>query len=91
MPCGESYSSVLGLDTLVVLGNLLSFGELGVQLIEKHRGSDAADGILLGLVQEPAPIDGAVHVRVEENEQILIELAGGLAFHCRPSHKWQKA
>ena len=39
--------------------------------------------ILPCLVEKATPVDRAVHVRVEENEQILIELASRLAIHAR--------
>src|SRR6185437_14216621 len=42
-----------------------------------------ANGVLCGLVEKAPPVDCAVHVRVEENEQFLIKIVCGLAFHYR--------
>ena len=65
---------VLGLDDL-------RLEELRAELIEQHRGGDAADRVLGGLVEKAAAVDRAVHVGVEQNQQFLVEVMGGLAFH----------
>ena len=41
---------------------------------------------LPGAIQKAAAIDRSVNVRVEQDEQILIEVIGGLAFHV-PSQR----
>ena len=71
---------VLGLDDL-------RLEELRTELIEQHHGGHAANGVLRGFIQKPAPIERAVDVRVEQNEQFLIEVMSGLAFHR--SSSWQ--
>ncbi len=68
-------------DARVVGRDLLRLGELGAQLVEQHGRRDAADGELLGPVEEGAAIDPPVDVGVEEDEQFLVEVVRGLAFH----------
>ena len=59
--------------------------ELRAELIEQHRGGHAADRVLGGLVEEAAAVERAVHVGVEQNEQFLVEIVSGLAFHRQSS------
>ena len=49
----------------------------------RHRGRDAANGIFRGAIEKGAAINATVDVRVEQNEQILIEVVRSLAFHVR--------
>jgi hypothetical protein len=71
------WARVLGLDDL-------RLDELRAQLIEQHGRGHAANGVPRGLVQEAAPVQGAVHVGVEQTEQFLIEVMSGFAFHVGP-------
>ena len=72
---------MFGLDAPVVGLDDLRFGELRAELLEQHGGRDAADRVLGGLVEEPAAVERAVNVGVEENQQFLVEIVGGLPFH----------
>ena len=72
---------VLGLQALVILGHLLRFGELRTELIEQHGRRDAAHRELLRLVEEAATVDRAVDVGIKKDQEFLVEISGGLAFH----------
>jgi hypothetical protein len=69
---------VLGLDHL-------RRHELRAELIEQHRGGHPAHRVLGGLIEKAAPVERAMHVGVEQNEQVLVEVVSGLAFHRRSS------
>jgi hypothetical protein len=81
VPLGRRVGEVLGLQALVVLGNLLRLGEPGVQRIEQHRGRHSTGGVLRRLVQEAAAINRTVHVGVEQDQHLGVEIVRGLAFH----------
>ena len=66
------------------LATCCASANFGLSCVEQHRGGHAADGVLGGLVEEAAPVERAVHVRVEQDEHFGIEIGGGLAFHGRP-------
>ena len=51
------------------------------QLLEQHRRRHTADGVLRGSIQKGATIDATVNVGIEQDEQILVEIVRGLAFH----------
>ena len=76
---------VFGLQPLVVLRHDLRLGEPGVQGIEQHGGGHAADRELRGAIEKAAAVDVAVHVGVEQDQQVLVEVFCGLAFHLRSS------
>ena len=79
------------MSTHSVLSRLSSFGtccasaNFGLSDVEQHPGGHAADGELRRAIEKAAAIDGAVHVLVENQEQFLIEILRGLAFHVRAS------
>jgi hypothetical protein len=72
----------LGLDPLVVFRNLLGSDELRIQLIEQHRRGHPSGRILRSALQEPAPVERAVHVLIEQIQQPLVEILGRLPFHA---------
>ena len=61
--------------------DLLRLGELRAQRVEQHRGGHAADREPGRPVEEAAAVDVAVHVGVEQIEQLLVEVVGGLSLH----------
>ena len=71
----------LGRETRVVLRNLLGLGEAGVQGVEQHGGGDAAHGELGRALDEAATIEGAVDVRVEQDQQLGLKVLGSLRIH----------
>ena len=72
---------MLGLDPPIVRPHDLRLGELRAELVEQHRGGHAADGELRGLVEKAAAVEPAVDVGVEQDQQFLVEIVGGLAIH----------
>ena len=46
-----------------------------------------ADRELAGAIEKSAPVDAAVHVLIEEIEELLIEILRGLSFHMMPSSR----
>ena len=76
---------VLHLDARVLGLDDLRLDELRAELVEQHRGGDAADGILGGLVQEAAAVERAVDVGVEQDEQFLVEIVSSLGAMISPS------
>ncbi len=81
LPFGDGTVAILGLDALVVFGDLLRPGVVGAQALPNGGGGHAADGELLGAIQEIAPGDIAVDVAVEEVQQFLRVIGCFLAFH----------
>ena len=76
---------VLHLDARVFRLDDLRLEELRAELIEQHRRGHPPDRVLGGLVEKAAAVDRAVHVGVEQDEQLLVEIMSGLAFHHRSS------
>jgi hypothetical protein len=74
---------VLRHDSPIVGTDDLRLGELRAELVEQHRGRDATDRKLPGPVEEAAAIDRALHVRIQENQKLLVEIVSSLAFHVR--------
>src|SRR5688500_9249459 len=72
---------MLGNDSFIVRAHHLRFEEFRAQLLEQHRGSDTADRKLRGLVEKSSPVDPAVDIGIEQNEQFLIEIMRGFSFH----------
>src|ERR1019366_4694794 len=67
------------LDARIGPRNLLSLGELRAQGFEQPGRGDATDRELRGGIEKAAPVDGAVHVLVEEAQDLRSEIGGGLA------------
>ena len=65
-------------------GNLLRRRELRVQRVQQHCRRHAPYGELRGAIEESTPVDLTVHVLIEEVQELLIEIAGLLAFHSVP-------
>ena len=72
---------VLRLEARVLRLDDLRLRELRAELVEEHDRGHAADGKLGGLVEEAAPVQRAVDVGVEQNEQFLVEIVSRLALH----------
>ena len=81
LPCGDCTVAYSVLNALVVLGNLLRPGVVRLQAFEEPGDRHSADGELAGAVEERAAIDVAVHVEVEEIEQLLRKVRGLPSFH----------
>jgi hypothetical protein len=73
------------LEAAIVARDLLGLGEARAQRLEEHRGGHSADRELGRLLEETAAIDVAVHVLVEEVEELLIEIGWGLPTHVATS------
>ena len=84
----------LHLQARVVGLDHLRFEKLRAELIEQHRGGDAADRILGRLVEKAPAIERAVHVGVEQRQQFLVEIMSRLPFHSalpnrsQSTHRW---
>jgi hypothetical protein len=78
---------VFGREAGVVLRNLLGLGEPGVQGIEQHGGGDTTHGEPGRAVDEPATIEGAVDVGVEQDQQLGVEVLGFLEVHTPRIHE----
>ena len=87
-PLGDAYSTCSAVIRASSGAHDLRFGELRTELVEQHRRGHAADRELRGLVEEAPAVECAVHVGVEENQQFLIEIVGGLALHVVTS-RWR--
>ena len=81
LPLRRGHGRRLGLDALVVLGDLLRPGVVGAEALPDRRGGQAADGELLRAIQEFAAVDVAVDILVEQVEQLLRVIGRFLSFH----------
>ena len=85
-PAATRYSTYSVLIRLSSFGDLLRLGELRAQRVEQHRRrSSPPTANFAGAIEKAAAVDVAVHVLIEEIEQLLIEILRGLAFHEVPS------
>jgi hypothetical protein len=80
IPLGRVELEILRLEPLVLGADYLR-RKVGTELVEQHHRRDAANRELGGLVEEPAAVDAAVDVSIEQVEQLLIEIMCGLTGH----------
>jgi hypothetical protein len=78
---GRRVAHHLGLDALVVFGDLLPQRKIGAQGGQQRRCGHAGRGEFLGAFQKTPPVQGAVHIGIKQNQQFLVKVLGGLAFH----------
>src|ERR1700680_326078 len=86
----RGYRRVLGLDTAVVLGDLLRPRVIRAEALPDGRGSHAAYRELFRAIQEFAAVDIAVNVTVKEVQQLLREIRGFLPVHVKGSFPRQR-
>ena len=72
---------MFGLDPPIVRTHDLRLGEPRAELLQQHGRGDAANRELRGLVEKAAAVERSVHVGIEEDEQFLVEIVGGLTNH----------
>ena len=91
VPRGRRDLDPLGDDTRVVGRQDQRMDEVRGELVEQHRGGDAADGELRGAFEELPAIDVAVDVGIEQCQQLLVVVVRGLARplrHGSPLQPW---
>ena len=79
VPGGRGDLDPLGDDARVVGSQDQRVDEVGGELVEQHRGGDAADRELRGPLEELPAIDVAVDVGIEQRQQLLVVVVRGLA------------
>jgi len=71
----------LGLEARVVGSDLLGPRVVRAQALEQRRRRYAAHSEARRPLEEATTVEAAVHMLVEQREQLRIELGGGLALH----------